>query len=135
MNNTKWKLIVGGVVIVVVLGWLAFSGFEESNTYYKTVEELLAMKEKAIGLRVRIAGDLVPGSVQRQGEVILFRLQQNDYSIAIRYTGKAVLPDSFQEGSQAICEGSLTSDGLFVAKKVQAKCASKYEAAPKKATE
>lgn len=135
MNNTKWKLIVGGLVIVSVLGWLAFSGFEESNTYYKTVEELLSMKEKAVGLRVRVAGDLVPGSVQRQGEVVLFRLKQNEHSLPIRYVGRAVLPDSFQEGSQAICEGSITSEGLFVAKKVQAKCASKYEAAPKKNTE
>ncbi len=132
MNNTRWKLIVGGLVIVTVLGWLAFSGFEESNTYYKTVEELLSMKEKAVGLRVRVAGDLVPGSVQRQGEVVLFRLKQNEHSLPIRYVGRAVLPDSFQEGSQAICEGSITSEGLFVAKKVQAKCASKYEAAPKK---
>lgn len=132
MNNTRWKLIVGGLVIVTVLGWLAFSGFKESNTYYKTVEELLSMKEKAVGLRVRVAGDLVPGSVQRQGEVVLFRLRQNGHSLPIRYVGRAVLPDSFQEGSQAICEGSITSEGLFVAKKVQAKCASKYEAAPKK---
>jgi cytochrome c-type biogenesis protein CcmE len=32
--------------------------------------------------------------------------------------------------SQALVEGSLTPDGSFRAEHVQAKCASKYEAAP-----
>jgi cytochrome c-type biogenesis protein CcmE len=32
--------------------------------------------------------------------------------------------------SQALVEGHLASDGRFVAEHVQAKCASKYEAAP-----
>jgi len=128
MISTKGKLIVGSAIIAAVLGWLAFSGFQESNTYYKTVNELLAMKEKAIGLRVRVAGDLVPGSIERQGDTVSFHLLQGGPSLAVRYVGKAILPDSFKEGAQAICEGEMTAEGYFLAKKVQAKCASKYEA-------
>jgi cytochrome c-type biogenesis protein CcmE len=40
------------------------------------------------------------------------------------------LPDTFVDKSQALVEGSLENDGSFVAEHVQAKCASKYEAAP-----
>ena len=39
------------------------------------------------------------------------------------------LPDTFVDNSQALVEGRLAPNGTFVADKVQAKCASKYEAA------
>jgi cytochrome c-type biogenesis protein CcmE len=40
------------------------------------------------------------------------------------------LPDTFKDKSQALVEGRPGADGRFVAEHVQAKCASKYEAAP-----
>jgi len=43
--------------------------------------------------------------------------------------GSDPLPDTFVDKSQALVEGRPT-DGRFVAEVVQAKCASKYEAAP-----
>ena len=46
------------------------------------------------------------------------------------YVGSDPLPDTFIDKSQALVEGSLQRDGSFVAQQVQAKCASKYEAAP-----
>jgi cytochrome c-type biogenesis protein CcmE len=44
--------------------------------------------------------------------------------------GSDPLPDSFVDKSQALIEGRPTPEGRFVAEHVQAKCASKYEAAP-----
>jgi len=44
--------------------------------------------------------------------------------------GRDPLPDTFVDGAQALVEGKRMPDGRFVAEKVQAKCASKYEAAP-----
>jgi cytochrome c-type biogenesis protein CcmE len=40
------------------------------------------------------------------------------------------LPDTFKDGAQALVEGKMMPDKHFVAEQVQAKCASKYEAAP-----
>jgi len=40
------------------------------------------------------------------------------------------LPDTFKDGAQCLVEGKVQPDGRFVAETVQAKCASKYEAAP-----
>ena len=37
---------------------------------------------------------------------------------------------SFRDGSQALADGRLDKDGVFRAGKIQAKCASKYEAKP-----
>ena len=51
-------------------------------------------------------------------------------SLPVSYVGSDPLPDTFVDKSQALVEGSLAKNGSFVAEQVQAKCASKYEAAP-----
>jgi len=57
-------------------------------------------------------------------------LQGEGKSLAVSYVGSDPLPDTFVDNSQALVEGSLAADGRFTAEKVQAKCASKYEADP-----
>jgi cytochrome c-type biogenesis protein CcmE len=50
--------------------------------------------------------------------------------LPVSYVGSDPLPDTFIDKSQALVEGSLERNGNFTAQQVQAKCASKYEAAP-----
>jgi cytochrome c-type biogenesis protein CcmE len=59
-----------------------------------------------------------------------FVLEGEGKTLPVSYTGSDPLPDTFVDKSQALVEGSLAPDGRFVAERVQAKCASKYEAAP-----
>jgi len=47
----------------------------------------------------------------------------------VSYVGNDPLPDTFIDKSQALVEGSLDAQWKFCAERVQAKCASKYEAA------
>jgi cytochrome c-type biogenesis protein CcmE len=49
-------------------------------------------------------------------------------TLRVRYVGKEVIPDTFQEGAKVLVEGSVASDGVFQARHIEAKCASKYEA-------
>ncbi|HEY6972597.1 MAG TPA: cytochrome c maturation protein CcmE, partial [Candidatus Angelobacter sp.] len=51
-------------------------------------------------------------------------------SLPVSYIGTDPLPDTFKDKAQALVEGRPGPDGRFVAEHVQAKCASKYEAAP-----
>ncbi len=46
------------------------------------------------------------------------------------YTGTDPLPDTFKDNAQALADGRFGPDGIFEASKIQAKCASKYEAKP-----
>jgi cytochrome c-type biogenesis protein CcmE len=50
-------------------------------------------------------------------------------TLAVDYTGTEAPPDTFKDDSQALADGSFGHDGVFHAKALQAKCASKY--APK----
>jgi len=48
----------------------------------------------------------------------------------VDYTGTEAPPDTFKDDSQALADGSFGRDGVFHAKALQAKCASKYAPQP-----
>jgi cytochrome c-type biogenesis protein CcmE len=124
------KFVILSVVIVAALAWLAVGGITETQTYYKTVAELNGMGEQAYAKRVRVAGDIAPDSIQRNGREVRFVLQQQDQTLPVIYNGIEPLPDTFRDGAQAVADGEMRADGVFMASAIQAKCASKYEAAP-----
>ena len=122
-----------GVLVVAVIGilvWLAAGGVNEAKTYYKTISELNQMGDRAAGQRIRVGGDVEQGSIQRLGKDVHFTLTQDNIKLKVVYSGSEPLPDTFRDGSQALADGKLGADGVFRASKIQAKCASKYEAKP-----
>jgi len=118
------------VVVVGTLVWLAAAGMGENKTYYKTVAELNKLGPAAVGQRTRVGGDIVAGSIQRVGNQVQFVLSQDNQNLKVAYTGTDPLPDTFKDGAQALADGKLDRDGVFRAGRIQAKCASKYEAKP-----
>jgi len=122
------------VIVVGTVAYLAFAGMSETQTYYKTVAELHQMGDTAYGKRIRVGGDVESGSIQRVGNQVQFILVQEEKGdkqrIKVAYTGTDPLPDTFKDGAQALADGKLDRDQVFHAGKIQAKCASKYEAKP-----
>jgi cytochrome c-type biogenesis protein CcmE len=118
------------VVIVGTLIWLATAGIKENQTYYKTIAELGQMGDSAYARRIRVGGDISEGSIVRKGNVVEFMLVQEKLNLKVAYDGSDPLPDTFRGGAQALADGKMGRDGVFHANKIQAKCASKYEAKP-----
>jgi cytochrome c-type biogenesis protein CcmE len=130
MKAKKLKFMAGAAVVLGAVMTLAVTSFNETKAYYQTVPELKAMGPRAEGRRVRVAGNVVPGSiVRREAGVVTFDLDYEGEGLSVRYTGRAPLPDTLVDRAQAVAEGTLSPDGTFEASLVQAKCASKYEAA------
>jgi len=117
-------------IVVGTLIWLATAGIRENQTYYKTIAELGQMGDQAYAKRLRVAGDISTGSIMRKGNVVEFTLVQEKLNLKVAYDGMDPLPDTFRDGAQALADGKMGRDGVFHANKVQAKCASKYEAKP-----
>jgi cytochrome c-type biogenesis protein CcmE len=128
--KTYWKFGVLVAVIVGTLVWLMAGGISQNKTYYKTVAELQQMGSGAVGKRLRVAGDVEPGSIVRNGREVAFVLRQDQKTIKVVYEGSSPLPDTFRDGAQALADGRLAEGGIFRASQVQAKCASKYESKP-----
>jgi cytochrome c-type biogenesis protein CcmE len=128
MHQKKWKFGIGIGIILAIVTWEGFSGFQENKTYYVTVSELL--QSQTARRHVRVGGVVAQGSIARRGGQLVFRLAQDQKSVPVTYVGTDTLPDTFKPGAQAIIDGDYLTDGEFRAEKIQAKCASKYQAAP-----
>ena len=133
-NITFWKFGAATVLIVGSLGFLAYTGVQESKSYYVTIKELRGMQSDVHSKRLRVAGNVQPGSIKRNGTRVEFVLVENDQTLQVIYTGTEAPPDTFKDDSQALADGSFGTDGVFHAKQLQAKCASKYAPKPGTAT-
>ena len=127
-RETSKYLKFGGAIVVILisLGFLAYTGVQESKSYYVTIKELRGMGDGAYSKRLRVAGNVQPGSIKRSGTRVEFVLIEQDQSLSVVYSGTEAPPDTFKDNSQALAEGSFGKDGVFHAKALQAKCASKY---------
>jgi cytochrome c-type biogenesis protein CcmE len=140
--HTYWKFGAIVSLIIGVLAWLAMGGVTEGKTYYKGIKEVAQMGDKAQNEKLRVNGYVEKGSIIRNGAQVSFvihqspgMLQNDPVRLAVLYSGSDPLPDTFKDNAQALADGRLGQDGVFHASKVQAKCASKYEAKPQMKTD
>ncbi len=132
MSEQRRKYLRFGIaiaVIVVSLGYLAYTGVQQSKSYYVTIKEL-RVDNDVYAKRLRVAGNVVPGSIRRQGSRVEFSLIEEGNTLPVVYTGTEAPPDTFVDNSQAMAEGHFERDGVFHANNLQAKCASKYAPRP-----
>src|SRR6266849_4821819 len=119
-----------GILILFLLGYLAYTGVQDSKSYYVTISELHKMGNGAYSKRLRVAGNVQPGSIKRTGTHVQFTLMEQDQLLSVDAGGVEKNPDTFKDDSQALADGSFGRDGVFHAKQLQAKCASKYAPQP-----
>ena len=135
MNQKKAKFIAGFAVIVVSLLYIVVSGFQKTAMYYFTVSELEARENSFIGKSIKLAGKVVPGSIQkkagdREVEFLIWEpLEESlgEFSGKRTVTYRGIVPDTFRDESEVVLEGKTSADGIFVAETLLAKCPSKYE--------
>ncbi|MDA0745189.1 MAG: cytochrome c maturation protein CcmE [bacterium] len=135
MASRKVKLMAGFTVIGVCLLYLVVSGFQKTAMYYFTVTELEARETEFVGKRIKLAGKVVPGSIQKltSDRYVEFQIwepvegAEGTFSDkrTVRYRG--LVPDTFRDEADVVLEGKTGSDGVFVAETLLAKCPSKYE--------
>ncbi|WP_437780353.1 cytochrome c maturation protein CcmE [Sorangium sp. So ce1097] len=120
------------LVMVGALVALFLVGFKEAAVYATPVDQLLASKDKLAGRKVRVEGELVPGTLVKRDSPCEYRFQIHgtQAELPVRYA-QCVIPDTFRDvpsgGVEVTVEGTLTQDGNFEATLVMAKCTSKYD--------
>jgi cytochrome c-type biogenesis protein CcmE len=132
-SNKYVKFGIATTIIVVALGYLAYTGVQQSKSYYVTIKELRGMDNTVYTKRLRVAGNVEPGSIHRTGLHVEFTLVEQGNKLPVVYTGTEAPPDTFKDNAQALAEGSFGRDGVFHASELQAKCASKYAPAQQNA--
>jgi cytochrome c-type biogenesis protein CcmE len=120
------KFLIGGIIIILAISYLGFTGFQSSATYYYTVSEFSEPGNSSYGENVRVKGQVVPGSVEQEttGSVLKFTIVDGGKSLPVAYQG--VVPDTFKVGAEVVVEGQLNSAGIFQAHTVMPQCPSRY---------
>jgi cytochrome c-type biogenesis protein CcmE len=138
-SSNNWKIGTAVAIIIGTIGWLAFTGYGSSKSYYVTIAELGGMGDKAYHSNLRVEGFVQPGSIEQNGTHVTFVLNEFESHspkapsgrlLKVIYKGTEPPPDTFKDDSQALAEGTIGKDGVFHANTLQAKCASKYAPVP-----
>ncbi len=124
--NSILKFIVAGAIVLGTVAWLSVSAAGNTKSYYVTVSELQGMGNKAYRVNLRVAGNVLPGSITRNGPAANFVLAEQGKQLRVSYDGAEPPPDEFKDGAQTLAVGTYGRDGTFHATQLQAKCASKY---------
>ena len=122
-RKRKIRLVIALSAAVLLAAGLIYTSFSAS-TEAKEPSQLLRSDP---GGTYELTGKVVPGSIQRAGDELDFRISDRDGSdpIPVRYSG--TVPDPFRDGREVIVTGKL-EDGTFVAEKdsLITKCPSKF---------
>jgi cytochrome c-type biogenesis protein CcmE len=115
------KLAIGGGLLVAAIVYLVVTSLQTSAVYYITVGELLARPGDGAGQTVRLAGEVVDGSIRRDRQHLRFELTDGTATIPVVHTG--TVPDLFgyrAEGAyqDVVVEGRSTSQGVFEARSI-----------------
>jgi cytochrome c-type biogenesis protein CcmE len=147
-SGNTLRIGIAAAIILGTIGWLAYTGYGSSKSYYVTIAELGGMGDKAYHSQLRVEGFVKPGSIEHDGPHVTFVLDEFEShspkagtgrTLKVEYKGNEPPPDTFKDDAQALAEGTYGRDGTFHANVLQAKCASKYApaepgAAPSNAT-
>ncbi len=120
-KHQRLILIIAALIAIIGAGLIAAWTLRNQANYFYLPEQMAATPPD-VGQSVRLGGMVQPGSLatEADGVTVNFMVTGNtDDAIPVRYNG--ILPDLFVEGSGVVAEGSLGTDGVFVATNLLAK--------------
>src|SRR5690349_17736874 len=148
------KFIIGGVLILVAVGYLILSATMAGGETMVTVDEMNAKGSDIVGRSLRLTGAVVGDTIQYDPETLTLTFEvahaPADYEITEEQGGLAevlhqavidpnrarvkvvyigVKPDLLRNEAQAIMPGKLGPDGVFYAEDLLLKCPTRYEEA------
>ena len=123
----KKRYLIGGIILVLVVGYLLYLSFGSSVSYYVTVSEFFARDSELYDTNVRVAGKIADSSADWNAEdlELRFSITEGGDNMTVIYQGAK--PSGFKAGSSILVEGEYHSDGIFRASQLIMKCPSKYE--------
>ena len=126
-KSKKHKPIIISAVILMVIGYLIYTGLRDTMVFYLTVSEVMAKSPEDLTETQKVGGLVTAGSIQWDPKTLKlsFKLEDQQANLSVNYSG--VVPDSFKPGTEIIVEGTYRGDGSFWATTIMPKCASKYE--------
>jgi len=126
-SGRRLRMLIVGILVALVAGYLVLSAVRGSATYYMTIEE---MKTQGASERtVRVTGNVVGDSIVWEPRDLRLQFDIADDMGRLPAVVHGSRPDMFRDGAQVVLEGRYSSEGVFEARTMLLQCPSKYEAA------
>jgi len=129
-RKRRIRLVVALTAALLLAGALVYTSFSAGSDE-RTASQLLAAAVP--GRTYTLAGTVKPGSVRREGDVLVFRVMDphKPVSAQVRYTG--IVPDPFRAGRGVMVQVRRSAGGgAFTGERdtMVTKCPSKFQVAP-----
>ena len=113
-------LVVGSLAVLGFAATLVLTALNDNIVFFYSPTQI-AEKQIPPERRFRMGGLVEAGSVTKSadGQETRFKVTDTHKTVDVVYRG--LLPDLFREGQGVVAEGSLGSDGVFVAREILAK--------------
>jgi cytochrome c-type biogenesis protein CcmE len=141
----KLRFVIGVSLVVAAIAYLITTAVRNTAEYYLTVSEAKARQVELSGQMLRVAGRVVPGTIQWEPAslTLKFAISQpppGDSQAGVTTISATALaparftvvsrgqpkPDMFAPGRDVIVEGLLMQDSTIQARQVLTSCPSKY---------
>ena len=106
----RLRVVVIFVLVAGSLAWVGMNALSGNLVYYVTPTELLQQHPGA-GERLRLGGQVVPGSVHDAENGVDFVVSDGTTRITVDHTGGT--PALFRNGIGVVLEGTYGADGAF----------------------
>ncbi len=114
--------VAGGLCAAAVL-FLIFGGLGENIVYFRTVSEAVAERADDGHSRLRIAGEVVAGSLVPTADGVNFTVTDGNQTALIVHKGDP--PELFKDGAPVVCEGRWDGE-TFASDRIMIKHGSEY---------
>jgi cytochrome c-type biogenesis protein CcmE len=114
-----WLLLgsMGAFALAVTLVLVAL----DDNLVFFHSPTQIADKKPPPTQRLRVGGLVAPGSVEKADDGLTMTFVVTDTRANLKVSYRGQLPDLFREGQGVIAEGTLGTDGVFLAREILAK--------------
>jgi cytochrome c-type biogenesis protein CcmE len=127
-QSSRGRKIGVSVVLALVLAAGAivlFQGLSNATMYFYNADEAVAKRAELEDDRFRLQGEVVPGTIREEGDLVAFDVRFNGVTVAVQHEGSP--PDLFQEGIPVVLEGRWARE-TFASDRILVKHTSEYKA-------
>ncbi len=101
--NRRYLFAVGACVAAVVAIVVLAVVLSENVVYFRTVSEAVAQRKADGSARLRVAGAVVPDSIEETADGVRFQISDGKQTIDVVHHGSE--PSLFKAGAPVVCEG------------------------------
>ena len=126
-SRARRRTIAAATVVVVAAIAIVVLAFQLAGniTYFRTVSEAVQQRASEGDHRIRLAGEVVPGSLHETRTGVTFRVTDGKATVTVVHEGDP--PGLFKDGVPVVCEGEWGTGKAFDSDRILIKHGSEYE--------